>query len=106
MTRISKDGGIEDMVKTSHKPINRVDKVTIRSLQTDPMMPSDQAAGFVNPPPKITYGSGVGGTSPRMSPRSGLLVPPSPNRQGFGFQGGQNDYESNPSLAQVIPHES
>ena len=29
MTRISKDGGIEDVVKSSSKPINRVDKVTI-----------------------------------------------------------------------------
>jgi len=35
MTRISKDGGIDDMVKTAVKPINRVEKVTIRSLQID-----------------------------------------------------------------------
>ena len=35
MSHISKDGGIDDMVKTSSKPIHRVDKVTIRSLQPD-----------------------------------------------------------------------
>lgn len=33
MTKISKDGGIDDMVKHTNKPINRVEKVTIRSLQ-------------------------------------------------------------------------
>ena len=32
MSKISKDGGIEDMVRTTSNPINRVDKVTIRSL--------------------------------------------------------------------------
>ena len=32
MTKISKDGGIEDVVRSTQKPINRVDKVTIHSL--------------------------------------------------------------------------
>jgi len=33
MTKISKDGGIEDMVRTTNNPINRVEKVSIRALQ-------------------------------------------------------------------------
>lgn len=78
MTRISKDGGIDDMVKTSHKPIHRVDKVTIRSLQMDQAPADTQQA-----PPKITYGN----TSPRTSPRNtSSMVPPSPNRMGFDYQ--------------------
>ena len=32
MTRISKDGGIDDMVASTKKPINRVEKVSIRAL--------------------------------------------------------------------------
>lgn len=56
MSRISKDGAIDEMVKTTGKPINRVEKVTIRSLQID--APTDTSGR----PPKITYG---GQTSPR-----------------------------------------
>ena len=52
MTRISKDGGIEDMVKQTNKPINRVDKVTIRQLQVDDP-PTSNTMGA----PKITYGN-------------------------------------------------
>jgi len=62
MTRISKDGGIEDMVKSSHKPINRVEKVTIRSLQ-EPLL-TDKID-----PPKITYGT----QGPNLSPRNYLV---------------------------------
>ena len=32
MQKISKDGGIDDMVSTSDNPINPLKKVTIRSL--------------------------------------------------------------------------
>jgi len=32
MSKISKDGAIEDLVVSSHKPINPVDKITIKSL--------------------------------------------------------------------------
>ena len=62
ISKISKDGGIDDMVKSTQKPINRVDKVTIRSLQPDGFS-SDS-----NPlPPKITYDNnfGVNASSPR-----------------------------------------
>lgn len=64
MTRISKDGGIEDVVKSTSKPINRVEKVTIRSLQPD-ATPTQQtessniaaATTTGGPSPKITYGN-------------------------------------------------
>lgn len=60
MTRISKDGGIDDMVRTTSNPINRVDKVTIRSLQ-QPTIPADTSAASDNASqgPKISYGSGA-----------------------------------------------
>ena len=32
MTRISKDGGIDDMVASTQKPIKQVEKVSIRAL--------------------------------------------------------------------------
>ena len=51
MTRISKDGGIEDMVRTTSNPINRVDKVTIRSLQQPDSISDNASQG-----PKISYG--------------------------------------------------
>jgi len=35
MTRISKDGGIDDMVANSNKPIDRVAKLSIRQLHTN-----------------------------------------------------------------------
>ena len=60
-SKISKDGGIEDLVKSTQKPINRVEKVTIRSLQPEGMSDSNQ------PPPKITYDNSfaVNASSPR-----------------------------------------
>ena len=60
-SKISKDGGIEDLVKSSQKPINRVEKVTIRSLQPEGISDSSHA------PPKITYDNsfGVNASSPR-----------------------------------------
>jgi hypothetical protein len=35
MQKISKDGGIDDMVLTADKPINPLTKVTIRSLHPE-----------------------------------------------------------------------
>jgi len=52
MQKISKDGGIDDMVLASDKPINPLKKVTIRSLH-------DQEAeqNLLNSSQRITYGS-------------------------------------------------
>lgn len=58
MTRISKDGGIEDMVRTTSNPINRVDKVTIRSLQ------QDGASDIASQGPKISNSVSVPGQGP------------------------------------------
>ena len=74
MTRISKDGGIDDMVKSTGKPINRVDKVSVRALQTD--QPSAAAATDAAKPPKITYGNAP--SSSMTSPRSQMMQPTRP----------------------------
>ena len=49
MTKISKDGGIDDQVASASKPINRVDKVSIRALHPDAESEGQQH--------RITYGN-------------------------------------------------
>ena len=58
MSKISKDGGIEDMVRTTSNPINRVEKVTIRSLQQPSISVNETSAVSDNQShgPKINYG--------------------------------------------------
>ena len=52
MQKISKDGGIDDMVLASDKPINPLKKVTIKNLY-----PEQQAEqNYLNQSHRITYG--------------------------------------------------
>ena len=60
MTRISKDGGIEDMVRTTTNPINRVEKVSVRALQMD------APGSYETTTPKISYGNTTQVPSPRQ----------------------------------------
>ena len=52
MQKISKDGGIDDMVLTSDKPINPLKKITIRSLHPE----QEAEQNYLNQSHKITYG--------------------------------------------------